>query len=343
MPTAVRQRVAAPVWQVTRPARPGRVPGVVLAGLRDRGPAPVDHRLDPHPVLTLALACGEAALGIDESTGRQHRGSLVTGLGFGAGGTARVRAANVEWMQVRLSPAIARAVLSVGPAELESSVVALDDLWGERRAARLREQLAEAASWEERFALVEAILVPLSSSGPAIEPELAWAWDRIVAGHGQVRVEGLADELGWSRKRLWSRFHAQLGLPPKRAVKLVRFDWAATRLAGGQEAARVAADCGYADQSHLHRDVVAFTGVTPATVAGGSLVATADVAWVDHVPRLSARWGNAPASRFGVPHRPPPPTGGDTRGGRVSGWSTDVRSPHRRRQSARAADAGDSG
>ncbi|MGP4009752.1 hypothetical protein [Streptomyces sp. 4N124] len=115
MSTAVRQRVDAPVWQVTRPARPGRVPGVVLAGLRDLGPAPVDHRLDPHPVLTLALACGEAALGIDESTGRQHRGSLVTGLGFGAGGAARVRAANVEWMQVRLSPAIARAVLGWAP------------------------------------------------------------------------------------------------------------------------------------------------------------------------------------------------------------------------------------
>ncbi|MGW0755504.1 helix-turn-helix domain-containing protein [Streptomyces sp. NPDC002814] len=101
-----------------------------------------------------------------------------------------------------------------------------------------------------------------------------------------MRVEGLADELGWSRKRLWSRFHAQLGLPPKRAVKLVRYDWAATRLAGGQEAAGVAADCGYADQSHLHRDVVAFTGVTPGVVAGQSLIATADMAWVDHVPRL---------------------------------------------------------
>ncbi|WP_406861472.1 helix-turn-helix domain-containing protein [Streptomyces sp. HUAS MG47] len=304
MSTAVHRRVATPAWQVTRPAWPGRVPGVVLAGMRDRGPAPVDHRIDPHPVLTLALACGEAAPGIDESTGRRHRGSLVTGLGFGAGGAARVRAANVEWMQVRLSPAIARAVLSVNPAELEGSVVALDDLWGERRTARLREQLAEAASWEERFALVEAILARLSSAGPAIEPELAWAWDRIVAGHGQVRVEALADELGWSRKRLWSRFHAQLGLPPKRAVKLVRFDRAATRLAGGQEAAGVAADCGYADQSHLHRDVVAFTGVTPATVAGESLIATADMAWVDHVPRLPARRGEAAASRFDGAPRP---------------------------------------
>src|SRR5436305_10201072 len=89
------------------------------------------------------------------------------------------------------------------------------------------------------------------------------AWNRILVGRGQVRVDSLAAEVGWSRKRLWSRFHSQIGLPPKRAAKLVRFDRAAHRLTAGEDAARVAADGGYADQSHLHRDVVAFTGATP--------------------------------------------------------------------------------
>ena len=51
------------------------------------------------------------------------------------------------------------------------------------------------------------------------------------------------------------------------ASKLVRFDRAVHRLAAGHGAALVAADSGYADQSHLHREVMAFTGVTPAAVA----------------------------------------------------------------------------
>ncbi|MEZ7127435.1 hypothetical protein ACBR40_19060 [Nonomuraea sp. AD125B] len=38
---------------------------------------------------------------------------------------------------------------------------------------------------------------------------MAWVWRRIVAGRGLVRVEGLAGEVGWSRKRLWSRFVAE--------------------------------------------------------------------------------------------------------------------------------------
>ncbi|MEV6105052.1 helix-turn-helix domain-containing protein [Streptomyces sp. NPDC051940] len=282
MPTAELE----PVWDLARPAGPSRVPGVVVSGFRDRGPAPVDHRLDPHPVLTLALACGAGGPVIHDGTGRRQSGNLVTGLGFGSGGAARIRAARVEWMQVRLSPAIARTVLGVEPADLEGTVVSLDDLWGRRRSALVSEQLGETASWERRFALVEELLARMSADAPAIDPELAWAWDRIVADRGRVRIDGLAAELGWSRKRLWARFHAQIGLPPKRAVRLVRFDRAATCLAVGQEAARVAAECGYTDQSHLHRDVVAFTGVTPGCLAGETLVQADDLPWADQVPRV---------------------------------------------------------
>ncbi|MFC7715933.1 helix-turn-helix domain-containing protein [Nonomuraea recticatena] len=184
-------------------------------------------------------------------------------------------------MQVRLSPVIARAVLGASPADLDGAVVALDDLWG-REASRIRERLGDVSSWQDRFALTDALLARRHEAGPPVDPEVAWAWHRIVGGRGLVRVDRLAAELGWSRKRLWSRFRSQLGLPPKRAVKLVRFDHAVHRLVTGEGAARVAADAGYADQSHLHRDVMAFTGVTPATVAAEPFLAVDDIAWPSH-------------------------------------------------------------
>ncbi|MBB4937824.1 AraC-like DNA-binding protein [Streptosporangium album] len=240
---------------------------------------PVGLRLIPHPAVTLALVFGAGPVAVDDATGRQQRGSLVAGLGFG---TVRVRRAeNFECVQVRLSPVIARAVLGASPADLDGTVVALDDLWG-REASRIREQLGDVSSWEERFALTDALLARRCETGSSVDPEVAWAWDRIVAGRGLVRVDRLAAEVGWSRKRLWSRFRSQIGLPPKRAAKLVRFDHAAHRLAAGEGAARVAVEGGYADQSHLHRDVVAFTGVTPATVASEPWLAVDDIAWSSH-------------------------------------------------------------
>jgi AraC-like DNA-binding protein len=194
-------------------------------------------------------------------------------------GAVRVRGENIECVQVRLSPVVARTVLGASPADLGRTVVALDDVWG-RDAGRIRQQLADSSSWPQRFALVEALLARRGESGPPVDAEVARAWQRIAASRGRVRVDGLAAEVGWSRKRLWDRFRSQIGLAPKQAAKLVRFDHAAHRLAAGDGPARVAADAGYADQSHLHRDVLAFTGLTPATVAGEWL-AVDGVAWAE--------------------------------------------------------------
>ncbi|MBY8864419.1 AraC family transcriptional regulator [Streptomyces sennicomposti] len=266
----------AAVWDVACPQRPSRVAGLTMAGFRVRE---LDGlRMVPHPAVTLLLEFGVGSPVVDWAAGRQQRGSIVAGPGLGAGGAVQARGENVECVQVRLSPVIARAVLGVSPADLGDTVVSLDDLWG-REASRIRERLGEVPSWQGRFALTEALLARRHEAGPPVDPEVAWAWRRIVGDRGLARVDGLAAEVGWSRKRLWSRFRSQLGLPPKRAVKLVRFDHAAHRLVAGERAARVAADAGYADQSHLHRDIMTFTGATPATVAGEPFLAVDPIAW----------------------------------------------------------------
>ncbi|MFD8863845.1 helix-turn-helix domain-containing protein [Streptomyces sp. NPDC059590] len=288
------------VWGVACPRRPSRVAGVTMAGFRVRDLDAL--RMVPHPAVTLLLEFGAGSPVVDCAAGRQQRGSLVAGPGLGSGGAVRARGENVECVQVRLSPVIARAVLGVSPADLDGAVASLGDLWGQE-ASRIREQLGDVASWQDRFALADALLARRHEAGPPVDPEVAWAWHRIVVSRGLARVDELAAEVGWSRKRLWSRFRSQLGLPPKRAVKLVRFDHAAHRLVAGEGAARVAADAGYADQSHLHRDVRAFTGATPATMAGEPFLAVDDIAWpnrgtpaMPHVSR-DLRLGRRPSDR----------------------------------------------
>jgi AraC-like DNA-binding protein len=239
---------------------------------------PVDLRVIPHPTVMLALEFGSGSTCVEDADRRRHRGSLVSALGAGSHGAVRVRGEGFELVQVRLSPVVAAAVLGVAPAELGGAVVTLDDLWG-REASRLREQMDDASSWDERFALADALLARRAAAGPSVDPEVAWAWRRMVADCGTVRIEGLAAEVGWSRKRLWSRFQTQIGLPPKRAANLVRFDHAVHRLVAGDGAAGVAAESGYADQSHLHRDVVALAGSTPAAVAREPWLAVDEIAW----------------------------------------------------------------
>jgi AraC-like DNA-binding protein len=268
-------RGGALLWDVARPHRPSRVAGVTMAGFRDRGKAPLGTRLVPHPAVTLVLDFGTGPVVVDDADGGQHRGCLVAGLGLP--GAVRVRGHDFESVQVRLSPVIASAVLGCPLNELEG-VVPLDELWG-REASRISERLRDAVSWADRFALTDTFVADRRQAGLLVDPEVAWAWNRIVLSRGRVRVDELATDTGWSRQRLWSRFHSQVGLPPKRAAKLVRFDHAVHRLVEGHDASQVAADGGFSDQSHLHRDVTAFTGVTPAAVAGEPFLAVDSIAW----------------------------------------------------------------
>lgn len=282
------------VWDVARPRRPCRMPGMAMAGFRDRGVAPKALRLIPHQDVTLVFDFGPEPPIVDDAAGRRFEGSLVAGLGFG--GRVWARGTDLECVQVRLAPPIAGAVLGVRLDELRGGVVSLADLWG-READRVSQRLAEAGSWERRFGLVEELLLRRAGARARMEPAVALAWERITASRGTRRVEAIAAELGWSRKRLWSRFGSQIGLPPKRAASLVRFDHAAHLLAAGGAPARVAAASGYADQSHLHREVAAFTGATPAAVAREPFLAVDDVAWAGHLaqlPRRTARAGGAP-------------------------------------------------
>jgi AraC-like DNA-binding protein len=260
-------------WDITVPARPGRLPGLAMAGFTGRASETVDLKVIPYPAVTLFMDFGDALV-VDDAGGRREGGCGVLGL---LPREVRARGQAIECLQVRLSPVLAHAVLGAG-ADLNGSVISLDDVWG-RDAARVQEQLGAIGSWAERFAFAEAGLARRAQAGRAVDPEIAFIWSRMVTKHGRVRIEALAEQVGWSRKRLWARFRSQIGLTPKQAAQLVRFDHAAHRLAAGTSAALVAADSGYVDQSHLNREAVAFAGLTPTAVAAAPWLAVDAVAW----------------------------------------------------------------
>ena len=80
-------------------------------------------RMVPHPAVTLLVEFGAGSPVMDYAAGRQQRGSVVAGPGIGSGGAVWARGENVECVQVRLSPVIARAVLGASPADLDGAVV----------------------------------------------------------------------------------------------------------------------------------------------------------------------------------------------------------------------------
>jgi AraC-like DNA-binding protein len=163
-------------------------------------------------------------------------------------------------LQVSLAPWAAHMLLRVPQDELAGTSVPLDELL----SVDLAERIGAEESWEARFAALDRELGSRLEAACRPDAGVVYAWDRLLATHGTVRVGSLASELGWSRKRLGARFREQIGLTPKAAARLLRFERARS-LAGTMGWGELAYTCGFADQPHLIAEFKAFTGSTPET------------------------------------------------------------------------------
>jgi AraC-like DNA-binding protein len=177
-----------------------------------------------------------------------------------------------SYLEVWLAPLGAYTLLGLPMGELRGHTVDLVDVLG-AAGRRLAEQLREAATWRYRFALLDRFLLRRLERGPRPGPEVEWAWRRLVATAGAVPIGRLAAEVGWSHKHLITRFRRQVGLAPKTAARLVRFDGVWRRLDQHRppDWADLARQAGYADQAHLIRDFRQFTGTTPTAFLAQTL------------------------------------------------------------------------
>jgi hypothetical protein len=156
-------------WDFVRPADVTSVGGVAMIGFRSCSGGGLDIRVTGIPAVTMVVEFGENELTVDSNAGQQSLAGFVSGF---LQGTMRVHSKRVECIEVRLSPILTHSLLGVAPTDLSCAVVALEDLWGQR-AEWLREQLADAVTWEERFALTRSFLV--QSHGRHGQPTQKWS------------------------------------------------------------------------------------------------------------------------------------------------------------------------
>lgn len=186
--------------------------------------------------------------------------ALVSGL---QDAPAIVRqAGDAHVLHVFLKPAGIRALLGIASAEISSLVVHLSDIWG-NRARDLVEMLLAADGWQQRFSILDRAF--LSKFNPtSSQPEIAWAWRRLEKTHGAMSIRLLAGEIGWSRRHFSERFRALIGVTPKSAARVFRFERASRVIMNERpRLAEVAASCGYFDQAHMTREWNALAGCSP--------------------------------------------------------------------------------
>jgi AraC-like DNA-binding protein len=172
-------------------------------------------------------------------------------------------AAGAVIVGARFRPAAGGPALGLPLSELRDQRVPLADLLP-AQARPLRGTLSPAAA-ADALLDVTGRLVAASSADSAIARAAALLRDPA------ARTEDIAGRVGLSERQLRRRTHAAAGYGPKTLQRILRFQRFVRTVdasAGPLDLAAAAAMAGYADQSHLTRESVALSGLTPAALAG---------------------------------------------------------------------------
>jgi len=252
-----------------------RSPLPPLAGLVrqvwDWEAAPQPDRLErvlpvAHANLIINLSEDESRLYDEERRCQRYRGATLEG--------ARSLSSIIDTreqvavMGVIFHPGGAAAFLRERMDRLTNRCVNLEDLVGTQAASLLREQLLEAGDADFRLRRLLDWLQRHQRSLPGTNA-VTHALDTLQREPQIAALGRCARESGLSPRTLREQFRRQVGLSPKRYLRLQRFHRLLARAAsaGERDWADLAAACGYADQAHLSHEFREFSGFTPGELA----------------------------------------------------------------------------
>ncbi len=261
---------------VRAPAAPLRPFIASYSGYRQAGVPPARHAGLPSPYMTVIFTMDEPLTIAAHPDPAQPGDSYLTlAGGLHTAPALVIHDGYQSGIQVALSPLGARAFLGVPASELASLDVEASDVCG-GFATEIQQRIQAAATWPERFAVLDGELTArlrssMDDGRDGVSAEVGFAWQRLLATGGTITTAALAEETGWSGRHLRARFAAEIGITPKAAARVVRFDRARRllqrRAASGRplELAALAAHCGFYDQAHLDGEFKSFAGASPTT------------------------------------------------------------------------------
>lgn len=175
------------------------------------------------------------------------------------------RAGSMDLLGIRFRPGAITAVVDLAAAELTDSIVPLGEALGPAAGPLLERLRATSASLDRIAALDRMLLVEVPRPSPGGDAAVLAATGILAGRAGAVRIGELAAAVGLGRRQFERRFLHAVGIPPKAAARVIRFQAALARMLASPETSlsAVAFSAGYHDQAHFTRDFGAFAGEAP--------------------------------------------------------------------------------
>jgi AraC-like DNA-binding protein len=138
---------------------------------------------------------------------------------------------------------------------------------------RVSSLINRPAEYTKLFQLFEEYFTHQLNNHP-LRDDFSKIYHRLTeAGGYHLRVDELAESLGYSTRYLHAQFRQHFGMSPKQFIKMVKFNHALKYMydsEGERSLASIAYEVGYHDQSHFIRDFKSICGKTPKELMGNS-------------------------------------------------------------------------
>ncbi len=167
---------------------------------------------------------------------------------------------------VRFRPSMWADILRVNGEATTDRIIPLNDLWNKRAVELSR--LLETTDQPSQFVRILAQAIP----SVEVHSPLQRAIRMMEKLQGQLALDSAAAMAELSARQFRRRCIEATGLTPKKLNRILRFRQAANLAAtwAGRQA-DLAAECGYADQSHLIAECRKFAGRTAAEIVNKKL------------------------------------------------------------------------
>lgn len=166
---------------------------------------------------------------------------------------------------VRFHPAGVRRLIGAAMDEFTNGHIAVAD-FAPTQARGLVDEISSAPDAPTRAAIIQRFVADRAGQSLRFQDAAVDRWAaRIAQANGRIPVAHLADEASLSTRQIERRFRAQVGIAPRDYANIIRFRSVFDLLTTGAKAdwAKLAAEAGYFDQSHLNRDFRRFLGCSP--------------------------------------------------------------------------------
>lgn len=176
----------------------------------------------------------------------------------------------VNTFAVRFYPYGFANFVSVPIKNLANKETPIEQLFEEKTANKLEQEIIQATDVQQRIRIIERFLLNKLSEQSTVDNIVRTTIDMLLTTKGKAPINAILKEDLSKRRQLERKFVKQIGISPKQLGKVIRLQ-SALKLMLNQEdenLTNIAYKSEYYDQAHFIKDFKEFTGISPKDFLG---------------------------------------------------------------------------